>query len=255
MATYTEILADVANNLPSSYHSSILTSAKLLDLLNHRQRDVCEQYTFWWMKRECTQSTVDSQQRYNLPDGTATDAGGYAVWRYKSGISACLIDYDNNRIALTRVLKNSIEHDPAFNDTADAGTPSAYCEDQDDIWLYPKPDHAYNNNTAFTLTVMYHGYPPNLSATNTSNTLSTRWPKVLEFGTTADAYRIGQDLEMSEYYEGKYLGELAKMIASDVERQFSGIEQGLTPTTGSMVGGGSAMASRVQTIGGYVDGS
>lgn len=248
MASLTDILANIADNLPSGYHSATLTTAKLTALINERMRSVCSKYNFWWMVKECTQSTVDQQQRYDLPDGTDSDVNGEVVWEYKQDINVDLIDYQNHRIPLTRAIKGDIENDARFSDTVDKGIPSVYCENQDDIWLFPKPYHAHNSATAFTINIEYYGYPPSLSSTNTSNTFSQRYPKALEYGVTADAYRIGQDLDMSEYYETKFNDEIAEMVSADLEREFGGIEQGLTPVTGSSV------TNRIQTVGGYFDG-
>jgi hypothetical protein len=254
MSTLAEIRANVQDNLPEDYHSDILTDAKIDEFINEAMREVCRRHNFWWMKKELTQNTIDSQQRYDLPDGTAIDGNGVAIWEWKVGINVDLIDYQNYRIALNRRIKGDIEGDPAYRDTTDEGIPVDYCEDQEDIWLYPIPDHADNNNVAFQINAEYWGYPAILSATNTHNTVSDRWPEALEYWTTARCYRKGQDYDEAEYWEGQWDKELARIVDEDVDRENAGIEQGLTPTQGSQVSGG-GNADQVFTVGGYVDGT
>jgi hypothetical protein len=254
MSTLAEILTNVQNNLPTDYHSDILTTTKITEFINAAVREVCKRHNFWWMKKELTQNTTDGQQRYDLPDGTTTDANGVAVWRWKVGINVDLIDYQAHRIALNRRYKNDIETDPAYRDTSDTDIPADYCEDQDDLWLYPKPNHADNNNLAFQINAEYWGYPLDLSASNTHNKLSDGWPEALEYWATARCYRHGQDYADAEYWEGLFDKQMAIIIDEDVDRQDTGIEQGLTPTAGAQVSG-SGYNDQVCSRGGYVDGT
>ena len=254
MSTLTEIRTNVQNNLPSGYHSDVLTSAKIDEFINEAMREVCRRHNFWWMKRELTQNTTDKQQRYDLPDGTTTDANGIAVWEWKVGINVDIVDHDSHQIPLTRRYKNDIEQDPAYSDTSDDGIPDCYCEDQDDLWLFPKPDHSDNNGVAFQINAEYWGYPLILSATNTHNTLSDRWGTALEYWATARCYRHGQDLDMAEYYEGKFEKQAAIMVDENVDREDAGIEEGLTPAAGAGLSGGGG-GDQVYSVGGYVDGT
>src|SRR5512133_1535390 len=129
MATLTEMQTWITDRLPTGYFSTTLTTTKLTGLINEVQREVCRKHNFQWMKRECTQSTVDGQYRYDLPDGASTDVNAVKVWRMKQDISTELIKYDSTRQPLTRVLKSDLENDGAFSDTSDEGTPTHYCID------------------------------------------------------------------------------------------------------------------------------
>lgn len=254
MSTLAEIRANVQSNLPTGYHAAQLTTTKIDGFINAAMREVCRRHNFAWMKKDATQSTVDSQQRYGLPDGTTLDGSGNAIWAWKTGIDAELVDYQGYRIPLTRRYKTDIEADPSHADTAEDGIPRDWCEEQDDLWLYPIPDHAENNNTAFSISMEYWGYPPVLSATNTRNKLTDGWPEVLECWATARCYRHGGDYDQAAYWNGEFEKQLAVMIVEDVARQDGGIEQGLTPAASAQLSGG-ASAGRIYTTGGYVDGT
>lgn len=262
LATMIDIRTDVQALLPSGYFSSVLTDAKLLALINTAQKWVCRgtwinpegrrcTYNFDWLERECTQSTVDEQQRYALPAGDTDDAGGVCVWRYKEEISVELIDYQSYRRPLTRAFKEDIENDPTFADTADVGRPEAYAIDHSNIWLYPKPDHGRNNDTAWTINMEYFGYLPDLTVAAPSNYLTAECPEILKCKALSLAYQVGHDYDASEYWNAKAAELLIELVNQDSSAVHSGIETGMIPITHQAPGYCPSGSPHIETAGGY----
>ena len=244
MSNLGEIRDAVQGNWPADYHSDYLTDDKTDEYINTSQRWVCRgtliipqiinvlNYNFSWMKRECTASTVDSQQRYALPDGTGS------IWDFKSEISCDLIDADDKRVPLTRKFKQDIENDPRFNDTTDEGTPDTYCIDHDAIWLYPIPDHTKNSGSAWTFNLEYYGYILDLSGDTDTNVLTNEYPLILEYGGTELGFRYGQDFEQAEYWKKLKQEMFLEMVKADHQLEFSNIEEGFQPRAGCGLGEG-----------------
>lgn len=260
----TDIRSDIQALLPSGYFANVLTDAKLLALINAAQRWVCRgtyinnegrrvNHNFSWLTRECTQSTTDEQQRYSLPDGTLQDAGGQWIWRFKNEISAELIDYQSHRVPLVRTFKGQVENDPRFVDSADVGKPRAYVVDQQQLWLYPKPDHGLNNNSPWTINLEYYGYLPDLSVSEPSNYLTAHCPEILTREGLGAAYEVGHDYDNANYWHNKAQELLIELINEDVAGTHSGIETGLRPTLANAAGYGSAAGAEITTSGGYAD--
>jgi hypothetical protein len=242
MSTLSEIRDNVQNNWPDDYHSTYLDDDKTDEYINDTQRWICRgtlivpniapimNYNFSWMKREVYADTVDSQQRYALPDGTGT------IWDFKAEISCDLIDASNNRVPLTKRIKYDIENDPRFNDTDETGTPDTYCIDHDAIWLYPIPDHSRNESSAWTFNLEYYGYILDLSGDSDTNTLTNEYPKILEYGATELGYEHGQDFEQAGYWAMKKQKMFLEMIRADQQHILSGLEEGLVPRAGCGMG-------------------
>lgn len=242
MSTLSQIREAVQGNWPSGYHSSFLDDDKTDEYINTTQRWVCRgtliipqatnifNYNFSWMKRECTASTVDGQQRYALPDGSGT------IWDFKSEISCELIDVNGKIKYLTRKFKQDIENDPRFNDTTETSVPDSYCIDQDSIWLYPIPDHSRNSDTAWTINLEYYGYILSLSGDTDTNVLTNEYPLILEYGATELGYTYGQDFEQAEYWKKKKQEMFLEMVKADQQLEYSGIEEGLQPRAGCGLG-------------------
>lgn len=243
----TDIRTEIQVLLPTGYFSDILTDAKLLALINTAQRWVCRgtfinpegrrcNHNFDWLKRECNQSTVDEQHRYALPAGNTDDAGGQRVWRFKEEITTELIDYDSNRVPLTRSYKQVIENDPAFSDISDVGRPISYVVDHSNLWLYPKPDHGKNNDEAWTINMEYFGYLPDLTDAAPSNYLTANCPEILAAKAMALAYEVGHDYESVGYWANKASELLVAMVNEDTSAVHSGIEVGMAPALGNALG-------------------
>lgn len=242
MSELSDIRTAVQSNWPTNYHSTFLTDTKTDEYINTTQRWVCRgtlilpnivpimNYNFSWMKTEVTASTVDSQRRYALPDGSSTPL------KFKSEISCELKDSDSNRIPLTRKLKNDIENDPRFYDTTDTGTPDTYCIDDFDIWLYPLPDHSQNSSTAWTINLEYYGYLADLSGDTDTNTLTNDYPLILEYGATEMGFRYGQDFEQADYWKNLKQELFLEMVRADQQLELTGLEEGLVPRAGCGTG-------------------
>ena len=242
MSSLNEIRTVVQANWPTNYHSTVLTDAKTDEYINTVQRWICRgtlivpsvvnilNYNFSWLKAEVTASTVDSQRRYALPDGTGTPL------KFKSEISCELVDANDKRRELTRRFKRDIENDPTYNDTTDTGRPKDYSIDDFDIWLYPMPDHSLNSAAAWTINLEYYGYLANMSNDSDDNTLAKDYPLVLEYGATELGFRYGQDKEQADYYKALKIELFLEMVKADQMLEYAGIEVGLQPRAGSGLG-------------------
>jgi hypothetical protein len=252
MAALATIRTWITNRLPTGYFGTILTSTELTNLINEAQKEVCRVHNFAWMKRETTQSTVNGQQRYDLPDGATDDGNGVRVWRFKQDISCELVDHDGQRVPLTCALKNDLENDGSFADTSDSGIPSHYTIDSFDLWLFLPPDHGDNNNEAWTINLEYFGYLPELSESLTTNFLTDHCDDLLKFGGLALAFELGHDHDEADYWRDKFKEVLGELIEEDLNSVHGPIETGLTPLTKDALGAGGQRAD-VETMGGYVD--
>jgi hypothetical protein len=252
--TLTDILAWVADRLPDGYFSSILTTAKLTSLVNKAQQEVCRRHNFQWMKRECTQATTDSQQRYTLPDGTTSDLAGVTIWRFKHQISLEMVDAQGYRWPLTLSDKKDIERDLSFANAADTGIPSQYAIDQANLWLYQVPNHAYNSGSAWAMNLEYYGYLPDLSGSLT-NWVTENADDLLNFGCLSRALEIGEDWDKVGYWKGKFDEFLSQLIQEDLMAVHGPRETGLQPVYFNAIGNAPDTVEGPQTSGGYVDGT
>lgn len=236
MSTLSQIRSAVQANWPSNYHSSYITDTKIDAYINAVQRWACRgtiitpdykiiNYNFSWMKVESYASTVDSQQRYALPDGDDTA-------KFKSEISCELTDTNNYRVRLQRRHKRDIENDTDYIKTTKEGTPKCYAIDDNDLWLYPIPDHSLNSNTAWTFNLEYYGYLADLSGDSDTNTITNDYPELLEYGATEMGYRYGRDTEEAQYWKNLKDLIFIEMIQADQQLELTGIEEGLQPLQG-----------------------
>lgn len=237
-----DIRSDVQANWPTNYHSSDLDDDKTDEYINLAQRWVCRKHNFTWMEIEVTRSTVDSQRQYGLPtagDTDWTDVNSGTVRKFKAEIeNGCdLVDANDYRKILTKLFKSQIKARKEFKNTTDAGTPTTYCIEEEYIELWKLPDHSANSDTAWTIYLAYYGYLADLSDSNTTNAITADYPEVLEYYATALGYKFGEDPDMEEYWLGKARQVLADMIAEDVQRKLSTIEEGMRPEAGQSLGG------------------
>jgi hypothetical protein len=242
MSQLSEIRTAVQANWPSSYHSTFLTDTKTDEYINTAQRWICRgtliipqvvnimNYNFSWMKTEVTASTVDSQRRYALPDGTSTPL------KFKSEISCELKNSESERVQLTRKFKQDIENDPRFVDTTDTGKPDTYCVNDFDLWLYPLPDHSENSGSAWTINLEYYGYLADLSGDSATNTITNDYPLILEYGATELGFEYGQDYEQADRFKKKKQEMFLEMVKADQQLELTGIEMGMIPRSGCGMG-------------------
>lgn len=238
MSTLSDIRTNVQANWPTNYHSSDLDDTKTDQFINDILRRIQRAHNFTWMKQEVQQDTVDEQRKYALPtasDASWTEVESGTVNKFKDEISFELINAENARVEMRKRLKPEIEGDPKFSDLDDTGTPSDYCLQQSYIWLYHKPGHGVNSDSAWTMNLEQYGYLPDLSGDSATNTVSADYPEVLEYGATALGYRFGMDIEMAEYYEAKMKQIFDEMLQADTTKEFATIEGGMEPETGSGV--------------------
>ena len=242
MSTLAEIRMKIESNWPDGFCDNRpvpITDTKKDSWINESQRWVCRgalflptgeklKHNFSFLETENQGSTVDLQRRYALP----TEDAANNIRKFKVEISCELINYNDYRVPLTRLFKKDIEDRPKFVNTQDAGTPSHYCIQENDLCLFKLPDHSYNNDTAWTINLEYYGYLITLSDDDDNNILTNDWPEVLEWYATALGFRFGFDGQKAEYYESKAKEMLLAMIQEDQAKALTGIEEGMKPAQG-----------------------
>lgn len=178
--TVTAIITQVKNNL----NRTDITDAQIYIWLNNRQRRILQLENVYFMEKTSTTSTVASQQTYTVP----TD--------YKDELIITLVDSDSKRSVLTK-WKGS-EPEKGYTDTTKTGKPTNYWLWQDAYYLYPIPDAVY------TLSLRYYYYLTDLSASNTTNELTNKFPDLLIAGATADGFTYLMETAMANDWENKY---------------------------------------------------
>ena len=239
MSQLSAIRTDVQANLPTGYHSTVLTSAKVDEIINKWQNRICRTHNHEFMKQELTRSTVDEQQTYAIP--TASDANwselnSNTVFRFKEELDCWLINANNYIVPLMKSYKKHIQDDPEFKDSSGLGTPTRWCIDQQYLWLFEKPDHGSNSDTAWTVHFVYYGYLADLSGDTATNWLTDNHPEILEWGATALCFEMGQDYDQAAYWEGKATALVAELITADNEQKTSAVEDGIRPDDGQSLG-------------------
>lgn len=239
MSSLAELRTKITANWPTNFHSDEIDSTKKDVFINEAQRWVCRgalflptgekiKHNFSFLETENQGSTVDLQRRYLLP----TEDAPNNIRKFKVEISCELINSESYRVPLTRLFKQDIEDRPKFVNTEDAGTPSHYCIQENDLWLFKLPDHSCNDDTAWIINLEYFGYFLTLSADGDNNILTNDWPEVIEWYATALGFRFGFDAEKAEYYEAKAKELLLSMILEDQNKALTGIEEGQKPAQG-----------------------
>lgn len=242
MSTFAEIRAKIESNWPVGFCDNRpvpITKAQKDAWINESQEWVCRgalflptgeklKHNFSFLETENQGSTENLQRRYALP----TEDAGSNIRKFKVEISCELINSENYRVPLTRLFKTDIEDRKIFANIADKGTPSHYCIQENDLWLFKLPDHSYNNNTAWTINLEYYGYLITLSADGDNNILTNDCPEILEWYATALGFRFGFDTELAEYYEAKAKEMLLALIQEDQAKALTGIEEGQKPAQG-----------------------
>jgi len=229
----------VQDNLPDSYHSSLLTSSKIDELMNKFQNRICRLHNFEFTKQELTQNTTDEQQKYAVPtagDTNWSELNSETVFKFKEELDCWLINSDSYRVTLTKSFKKQIGDDPRFRDTSDLGTPSHWCIDQDYLWLFEKPDHDSNSDTAWVIHFVFYGYLAELSGDTATNWITNNHPELLEWGATALCFELGQDYDQAAYWQAKADGLLAELIDADTAQKVSSMEEGMRPASGQALG-------------------
>ena len=222
---YSEIQTTVNDHLEASQLTN-WTAALTKSWINQAQRWVCRgqlilpetsetltkrqiSHDFSFLINEVQASTVQEQRCYALPDGATA-----SVWRFRKDKNIELIDASNYRQQLTKLHKTDIEDDSEFAYLLGKGAPSHFCIEQFKLWLYCLPDHAQNQDTAWTINQEYYGYLPDLSADADTNVLTLKFPEVLEYKATALGFEWAKD-ELAAYYNKKADEELLEMITDD----------------------------------------
>lgn len=234
--TVDDVIARVQANWPSGYHSTILTSAKIIDFFNVAQKAIANRYNFSCMETEAYCNTADGIRTVTLPDagggGTWTESASGSVLRYKDELAVDLQDYNGIRIPLMRGYKAKLENSIRLLNTADKGIPRWYAIHGNKLWFYDLPDHAANNDTAFKVYLKYYGYMPSFTSTSESNAMLVDFDTVYEYMATALGYRVGLDWEAYASWQEQAIMELAVAVEADMARQHSMIEQGIEPVLG-----------------------
>lgn len=238
--TLSAISTDVQSNWPLAFHSDELTSAKRTEFINKAQREICRRHNFKFMEQEVTRNTVDVQRSYSVPtagDGNWTEINSGKVRKYKSEISCELIDTNSHRVELTKFRKSELERRREFHDTSASGKPKAYCISSDYIELWEKPNHASNSGSAWAINFEFHGYLADLSDDSDTNEIVSQYPLALEYHATAQGFRYGYDMDLAEYYEGKFEGIFSGMLLEDETERASAVREQMHPIPGQSLGG------------------
>ncbi len=237
MSTVAELRTAAQANWPSGYHSSVLTTPKILAFLNSVQRFVCNRFNFSFMEAVAYASTTDETRTIIVPP-----AGGGEVWtevdtgtvlRFKDEIAAEIKDTNSQRIPLTRGYKAKLENMLIFGDKTAKGVPSHYALHKSKIWLYDLPYHAANDDNAFIVYMTYYGYLADMADDDSHNELTDVYSEILEYGVTAMGLRIGLDWEGYAVWWNMMLSELAVAIDADQGKQHAMIEEGIQPVEGN----------------------
>lgn len=224
-----------------------ITSSVINNWINEAQRWVCRgvvfvgekqiQHNFSFLETELEADTVDGQRRYDLPAATGS------VRAFKQEINVELIDSSSYRKTLIKLDKKEIEDRKKFQDTTAKGTPSHYCIQQNDIWLFPLPDHSINNDTAFKINLDYYGWLTDLSADDDTNVLLTDNYEVVEFKAIALGMEWQKDA-LASYFNQKADQALYELVLDDIAKT-SGEERGMRPDTGQGIGVGGTRYVRI----------
>jgi len=243
--TIANLRTKIENNWPDGLATdlgiTVVNGGTLDGWVNDMQRRICRTFDFSWMKQQVYRDTTTLRQYYALPtasDTGWTDVDGGTVLKFKGEVkgNCWLKTAINYRKQLLKRLKTSIEEDSYFDNTAGHGIPECYYVNASNIWLYRKPDHNYNSNTAFVLYLLFYGYLADLSDSNTSNILTTTYPEVLKYAATAMGFRYAHDLDMAEYYMSKATEIFNEMVQADRIAELAGIEEGMQPAKGQSLG-------------------
>lgn len=238
---FSEIQTNVNDNLEAS-HFTNWTAALTKRWINRAVRWACDgqvltagglliSHDFSFLINEVQASTVDEQRRYDLPDGSVSD-----VWEFRKDKNIELVDADDYRVPLTKLHKTDIEDDPQFAYLLGKGKPSHFCIEQKKLWLFPLPDHAANQDTAWTINMEYYGYLPDLSADADTNIFMLKFPELLEYKATALGFGWAKDTDAEQEYEAKAAKRLLELITNDQAIELGGIERGMQPTDGARIG-------------------
>jgi len=237
---FSEIQTIVNDNLEASDFTN-WTVAMTKRWINRAVRWACEgqvigagrlliSHDFSFLKNEVQAATIDEQRKYDLPDGSIS-----TVWEFRKDRNVELIDVSNYRRPLTKLHKTDIEDDPDFAYLLDKGIPSHFCIEQSKLWLFPLPDHSFNEDTAWTINMEYYGYLSELSADADTNIFTLKFPDLLEWKATALGMEWSKD-EQVAYFDNKAGEKLMRMITNDQAIDLGGIERGMVPSDGAQLG-------------------
>ncbi len=239
--TLSAVRSDVQDNWPTNYHSTILTNDKTDEFVNKAQREVCRRRNFTWMEQEVTRSTTDDTRSYALPtagDSDWTEINSGTVFKFKSEELSCqLINSVNYRDYLQKLFKADIEQMTRFRDTDAKGTPSHYCIRSGYLELWKKPDHTYNDSTAWTINFEFYGYLADLSGDSATNEIVSQYPLALEYLSTSFGFAYGLDPQMASYWKGKFEEVFAEMVNEDEVRKAGAVHDHIRPGAGQSISG------------------
>lgn len=239
---FLELQTALNDNLEGSQFTT-LTDAMKKHWINQAQRWSCEgqvivpgspmiQHNFSFLVCEAQANTVDEQRKYALPDGAVS-----GVWEFRKDKNIELVNSQNYRVSLTKFLKRDIEDDPNFSYLLGKGTPSHFCIEQFDLWLYKLPDHSCNEDTAWTINMEYYGYLADLSADVDTNVLTNKYHDLLEWKATELGFEWAKDTDASAFYGNKAIKRLLEIINNDQAIELGAVERGMQPVPGQSLAG------------------
>jgi len=229
-------LVTLRNRVSAALDRDDLSNTDLNRFINDAQRLICRSHNFDFMQTHVTATTVNYQQAYALPDGT--DAR-----RFKQDIRVELENSSQYRIPLIRRTLRDLDDDPAFTVRPDGtsddgcGTPSHYAISNNTLYLYKAPDHASNDDTAWTIHIAYYGYLDDLTTDDDTNRLVDEYPELVAAYAIGFGFQHVWEEERAAYWLN-LAGEMLRSAAkSDRAHQFAGIETGFEPGYGQSLGG------------------
>lgn len=243
--TFKELQDALNDNLEGSQFTN-LTDDMRKNWINQALRWVCEgqvivtdqfgktmmiQHDFSFLCCEAQASTVNEQRKYALPDGSVT-----GVLEFRKDKNIELVNSQDYRVPLTKVLKKDIEDDTSFSYLLGKGIPSHFCIEQYDIWLYKLPDHSCNEATAWTINMEYYGYLPALSADGDTNIITLKNPEVLEWKSTELGFNWAKDTDGVEIYGNRATKRLLEIINNNQAIKLGALERGCQPVDGQSLG-------------------
>lgn len=257
--TIATIIDHVQANLPTGYHSDDLTDAVLARYINNIQEQLCRAHNFAFMKQEVTRSTSDETQTYSLPtagdsDWTRVAGGGSStVLRFKRDISLELINSQSYRVPLIKLHKQLLEDKKILAKETGTGIPQYYDVDQNLIWLYKKPKHSYNADSAWTMNFEFYGYLTDVSDDGSDhNEVTDNHDLLLEYGATSSCFVYGKNWTEADKWKQMASDIFLQMLDEDTDLQLSGIEEGMFPADAQSIGGGSPYKGFLQGVDWYV---
>lgn len=169
--------------------------------LNDRQKAICRDRNFSFLRASATMVTNPQQQSYSLP------------LDFRDDLLLGMGTGDGNYRTLPQI--GEVEAMNAWTDN-EVGEPSAWMLGPDSFSLYPIPDRAYQ------LILVYYKNLPDLAADTDETYLTKNYADLLAAGATADGFAYLQQYEDMAAWEQRFQMLLSELRVQDVARSLAG---------------------------------